>query len=695
MAFDDVFSPEQGQAINNVAHSAFLSLLASPGDAPFAAMPRILEGVNANQKVGASKAALKALLLQAGATPEQAEQFSANENIAKLALQNLENGKTDALIGGAMGGGAPVSNLGMGAPKLSPAAPGGPAAGASLTGSQADKAKVWYDEAIKQGATPLEAAAMVGNFTAENGLNTNGKPGDSGTAFGGGQWRHDRLDNLKKLAAQRGEAWDSVPAQVAHTLNELKGGDAGAARARALIAQAKTPEEAAAIFAKHFERPSDKALADSLPTRTGAAAQAYSMFGQGGRAQVASASGAVPAGSAPRAGDNPADLPAENAIPATTKPVFDIPPGQPSDTATTRTQVAQRDYTRNKLQAEVQADLQKIAVLGTRGDRAKGAIEALKLKVQAAQKYLEPTDAQKILQAAGISPDDPQGQSLLLGAIPGNASTSLQKEYGTYREQEMAAGRTPLSQFDYDVALSKAKAASTKVEVGGQEKTYDADQGKTYSGLMTEFQTAGRKAPSTIATLNEAERLMNTPGFVSGIGTERFALPFKQLAAKLGGDPTAPAAMETVRSLANKAVTDQLGGSLGAGVSNADVSFLQKQNASLDNSIEANKALIGYAKKLAERQREVAGLARDYAAKNGGRLDVGFERELDAYARANPLFPEAAEKPATPAKPAAPMNTTDRAISIRNAKAFIAANPGKRDAVIQRLKDAGINTEGF
>lgn len=743
MAFDDFLPEGGGQALNNVAHSAFLSLLASPGDAPFAAMPRILEGLRANEKVGESKAALKALLLQAGATPEQAEQFSASESVAKLALQNLENGKTDALIGGSFGGGGgtPVSNLGMGAPRMSPAAPGGPAAGASLNGglsgemgafAGAIKAKEsggrydivgpthpkmgralgayqvmeanlpqWSQEALGRTVTAdeflkspeIQDAIFAKKFGQS--VEKYGNPQDAASVWFTG-----------RPAAQGATARDVLGTTGANYVASFNANLAKQRPTQVADASGAVPAAPAGLPVVDSRQPgfdpnsgvdplagfvSSTGQTNAIPTP----ARPVAVADNEQRAQALEAQmGMLPAGA------NRADLPAENAVPATTvKPVFDIPPGQTSDTATTRTQVAQRDYTRNKLQAEVQADLQKIAVLGTRGDRAKGAIEALKLKVQAAQKYLEPTDAQKILQAAGISTDDPQGQKMLLGAIPGNAPTGDIKEY----EYGVADPAFAAKQ------LELAKARANSVTVNGGEKTYDAKQGESYSKVMDEVQAAGRKAPSAIATLYQAEKLLDTPGFVSGIGST-FALPAKQVLARLGGDPNAPAAMESFRSISTKMVLDSLGGSLGAGVSNSDVGVIKQQVASLDNSVEGNKRIIDTARRLEEHKQKIADFTSDYADRNGGRLDRNYDRELRAWAKQNPIFTpeERGEKPAAQGSTAparrdsAPVReipkvetTTDKANTIAQAKAYVAKYPEKRDALKKALEAQGIPTGAF
>jgi hypothetical protein len=252
------------------------------------------------------KAALKLILKRSNPslTDEQLEVMANDPQTARLAIaQEQATAQTQAeakagqqasgLLGGLFGGAPAQPGMGTGTGGAGGNAP-------PFSGSQAERAKVLFDGVIARGGSPLLASAMVGNFTGESDLNP-GIGGDKDragnpTSFGLGQWRGERLDALKALAAKQGKDWRDPDVQLDHAMSELSGGDAGAVRANRLIQAARTPEEAAAIFAKHFERPSDEAFASSLPKRAGAAAQAYSLFGSGpAPVQVADASGAMPA----------------------------------------------------------------------------------------------------------------------------------------------------------------------------------------------------------------------------------------------------------------------------------------------------------------------------------------------------------------------------------------------------------------
>ena len=80
-------------------------------------------------------------------------------------------------------------------------------------------------------------------------------------------------------------------------------------------------------------------------------------------------------------------------------------------------------------------------------------------------------------------------------------------------------------------------------------------------------------------------------------------------------------------------------GSLGSGVSNADRQFIQGTVPNIANTPEGNREIISYGRKIEQRKQEVAKMARDYAKKNGGRIDAGFDEQLAQWSEKNPLCP--------------------------------------------------------
>lgn len=111
-----------------------------------------------------------------------------------------------------------------------------------------------FDYLRNKGYKDHEIAGILGNFAIESGSkdlkvdaynpNDVGKP-----AFGLAQWRADRLDRLKE---QQGKNMYTLEGQLDYLTWELENTEKSA---RKELAKAKTPEEAALIFSRKFERP--------------------------------------------------------------------------------------------------------------------------------------------------------------------------------------------------------------------------------------------------------------------------------------------------------------------------------------------------------------------------------------------------------------------------------------------------------
>jgi hypothetical protein len=150
------------------------------------------------------------------------------------------------------------------APSTAPAPyPEGGAAPTPYAAGGGDNTKSWYDFAVKPveqgglGLSPAQASGVVGNLQAESGAGVPswGPTGDAGTAHGAAQWRLDRLANLQKYAAERGLDYRSTEAQQGFMRSEYLGSERGAYDR---LVGAKTPEEAAAIVNRHYERSADR-----------------------------------------------------------------------------------------------------------------------------------------------------------------------------------------------------------------------------------------------------------------------------------------------------------------------------------------------------------------------------------------------------------------------------------------------------
>jgi len=219
------------------------------------------------------------------------------------------------------------------------------------------------------------------------------------------------------------------------------------------------------------------------------------------------------------------------------------------------------------------------------------------------------TDTQVNLQwraeQAGLQPGTPEYQQFMMTGGQGGTSLSVGP----------------------DGAINFSSGAGGKF---GQ--TVDTAFGGTYSDI----QNAGLSAITGIDTLDAMEAAMADPSFYSGFGADQL-LGAKRFAAALGIDPDGVTSMEAFNGLSKQSALAAMGGSLGAGFSNADRSFVEQQVPSLANTAEGNVALAQIQRKLLERKIEIADLAERYVAAHG-KLDGGFTGMLAQWSEANPLF---------------------------------------------------------
>lgn len=236
-------------------------------------------------------------------------------------------------------------------------------------------------------------------------------------------------------------------------------------------------------------------------------------------------------------------------------------------------------------------------------------------------------------------------------------------------------------------------------EVNIQQKAegaYDQEVAKQYAKTYGDIQEAGRNSVSEVNTLKYMQRIVDDPSFYSGTGGP-VATQAKRALSSLGiTDAKDAAPNELFEKLSNKAILDAAGGSLGAGISNADRDFIARTTANTGNTKEGNRQILAVGLAVAQRKADLAKLARDYAKSNGGRLDMGFDQKLSEWAEKNPLFPQAAQQPG-PTQPqpqggGKPQVAPTEALS--QAREAISRG-APREAVIQRLRQNGIDTSGL
>lgn len=181
-------------------------------------------------------------------------------------------------------------------------------------------------------------------------------------------------------------------------------------------------------------------------------------------------------------------------------------------------------------------------------------------------------------------------------------------------------------------------------------KKVGAEFGEQYAGLMR----ADMNAPATIGKYQRLGTLLGE------VGTGKFKGGTVEMKAAMKGfgfdlnalgirDDVAPA--QAARALANQMALELRNPAGGAGMpgalSDQDRQFLLQMIPSLESDPAAWPKMIDYRVKLAEREQQVAKMARAYRKKNNGKFDEGFFDELQGWSAKNPLFKEA-NRPVAP-----------------------------------------------
>ena len=270
----------------------------------------------------------------------------------------------------------------------------------------------------------------------------------------------------------------------------------------------------------------------------------------------------------------------------------------------------------------------------------------------------------------------PTGELIGVQGMPGwNAAKAAQvaaeeaaKAGYRLREVPMGQGQPPqlMSEAQFlsggkritDPAERAAAAAVTEADQRGQpmsltvnpravpgqgSTTAGTEQAKVVGKMFGEtYETLQKGAMSANGKLNRLGRMeqlldgVNT-GKLTPTGTEVAAyadsLGFK-VDKNLGNKQAA-------QVLANEMALEARNPSGGAGMpgamSDPDREFLVQMTPNLSKSPEGLKMIIDTSRKMAQRDQQVAALARTYVEKNG-QLDNNFYSELQNWSNANPLF---------------------------------------------------------
>lgn len=207
--------------------------------------------------------------------------------------------------------------------------------------------------------------------------------------------------------------------------------------------------------------------------------------------------------------------------------------------------------------------------------------------------------------------------------------------------QEVAQGLDPKFAWQRGPNNELKQAGGGGVNVTTTVNPGENEYGKILGGGLgkqrLDILNTAATAPSRLATLSLMEQALNQDNFYSGVGADQVRM-LQGFAKNMGlNDASGISSMETFNAAAKQLTRDKLG-SLGAGVSNADVQFLTEIFPNLGATKEGNMVMIEVQKRIAKRELEIDRLATAYAARHGGMIDEGFVAEMARYNSENPVF---------------------------------------------------------
>ena len=314
------------------------------------------------------------------------------------------------------------------------------------------------------------------------------------------------------------------------------------------------------------------------------------------------------------AGASPADVPAADAqnagfvIPPGADPKVRAqdralgapPPGVPQNTG----EDTQRAFAIRNFEYWAK----KLRVAGAAGDLGKGVAEEAKIRLDLAKEYLKPTEAERLARAAGLKGED--FTAAVSGAIPGNAPTSTQKEYASYRKQTIENGEVPISQLDYDLKLRQAGKTEVNIKNDAEKKEEverAASVTKFLSGVADSAPATARRASDLDMLGRLVSRTRTAQGTtlratLDGVGKE-LGLSSGELKTKA----------DAINAIVNRLAPQMREPGTGT-VSDADLRGFLAALPSLSATPEGNQLILGALKRATDVDRERTRIAAQWQA---------------------------------------------------------------------------------
>jgi hypothetical protein len=244
-------------------------------------------------------------------------------------------------------------------------------------------------------------------------------------------------------------------------------------------------------------------------------------------------------------------------------------------------------------------------------------------QAQFQQQQNQRTDTIKSLEQRAAAGDALAGQ--ILTAVK-NRSLSVSDAMKIYFNQKFnkTGSKVPSKIQMYEYAINQLgktpeeaeifanTAPITTINTGATIEKMMAEEGIAYTNqLYSKADTAN----AFKSTIDRQLDLIDDPNFDAGTGSALIT-GAKGLLQRFGLEGAEPASNQEFVALMNRQILNSLGGSLGVGVSNADVMFLQKMTANPDMSPRAIERMLLAAKAMLRREEELRGYARQWMTEN-------------------------------------------------------------------------------
>lgn len=173
-----------------------------------------------------------------------------------------------------------------------------------------------------------------------------------------------------------------------------------------------------------------------------------------------------------------------------------------------------------------------------------------------------------------------------------------------------------------------------------QSQAYATARAKSYAEMAPKLQQGGQDAAGTLRNLDTLETLYKDPNVAKGALAENIS-GLKNIGASFGIDMKGLSSEQAAEAITNKMAlasrSTAEGGGMPGAMSDADRKFLANMQPGLTKTPEGRAQIIDASRKVAQRQIDMANMARQYEMKNG-QLDLGFDQQLADYAAKNQMF---------------------------------------------------------